>query len=158
MGFYNRDGKCLLLGTDWSLIYSRLRFVFKMLTGINSELLTIYMTRNQLTCFLLVLTIIYLNIIPFWNNNFNIMMYLTKVNDRPRPEVIFLFLCTLNTTWWWSIEWAETCRWSIVSGFLHSYQFCFSEHEQFCLIYFIYSDLKSASPACRVSVLDTDSK
>ena len=31
ISFYNRGGKCLLRGTDWSLIYSRLRFVFKRL-------------------------------------------------------------------------------------------------------------------------------
>ena len=31
IGFYNRGGKCLLRGTDWSLIYSRLRLVFKRL-------------------------------------------------------------------------------------------------------------------------------
>ena len=30
-GFYNRGGKCLLRGTDWSLIKSRLRFVSKRL-------------------------------------------------------------------------------------------------------------------------------
>ena len=28
-GFYSRGGKCLLRGTDWFLIYSRLRFVFE---------------------------------------------------------------------------------------------------------------------------------
>ena len=31
MGFYNRGRKCLLRGTDWFLIYIRLRFVFKRL-------------------------------------------------------------------------------------------------------------------------------
>ena len=31
IGFYNRGGKCLLRGTDWLLIYSRLGFVFKRL-------------------------------------------------------------------------------------------------------------------------------
>ena len=30
-GFYNRGGKCLLRGTDWFIIQSRLRFVFKRL-------------------------------------------------------------------------------------------------------------------------------
>ena len=29
--FYNRGGKCLLRGTNWFLIYSRLRLVFKWL-------------------------------------------------------------------------------------------------------------------------------
>ena len=32
IGFYNRSGKCLLRGTNWFLIYSRLSFVFKRLT------------------------------------------------------------------------------------------------------------------------------
>jgi len=31
IGFYNRGGKCLQRGTDWFLIYSRLRSVFKRL-------------------------------------------------------------------------------------------------------------------------------
>ena len=31
IGFYNRDRKCLLRGTDWFLMYSRLLFVFKRL-------------------------------------------------------------------------------------------------------------------------------
>jgi len=31
MGFYNNGGKCLQRGTDWFLIWSRLRFVFKRL-------------------------------------------------------------------------------------------------------------------------------
>ena len=31
IGFYNRGGKCLLRGTDWFLIQSRLRFIFKRL-------------------------------------------------------------------------------------------------------------------------------
>ena len=29
IGFYNRDEKCLLRGTDWVFKYSGLRFVFK---------------------------------------------------------------------------------------------------------------------------------
>jgi len=29
IGFYNRDEKCLLRGTDWVFNYSSLRFVFK---------------------------------------------------------------------------------------------------------------------------------
>ena len=33
IGFYNRGGKCLQRGTDWFLIYSRLRFVFKRLNS-----------------------------------------------------------------------------------------------------------------------------
>ena len=33
IGFYNRDEKCLLRGTDWGFKYSGLRFVFKWLTG-----------------------------------------------------------------------------------------------------------------------------
>jgi hypothetical protein len=28
-GFYDRDAKCLLCGTDWAFKYSSLRFVFK---------------------------------------------------------------------------------------------------------------------------------
>ena len=32
MGFYNRDGKCLLRSTDWIFIWNSLRFVFKGLT------------------------------------------------------------------------------------------------------------------------------
>jgi len=32
IGFYNRGGKCLQRGTDWFLIWSRLRFVCKRLT------------------------------------------------------------------------------------------------------------------------------
>ena len=31
IGFYNRDEKCLLRGTDWVFKYSGLRFVFKWL-------------------------------------------------------------------------------------------------------------------------------
>jgi hypothetical protein len=31
-GLYNRGGKCLQRGTDWCLIQSRLRFIFKRLT------------------------------------------------------------------------------------------------------------------------------
>ena len=31
IGFYNRDEKCLLCGTDWVFKYSGLRFVFKRL-------------------------------------------------------------------------------------------------------------------------------
>ena len=31
IGFYNRDEKCLQRGTDWFLIYGRLRSVFKSL-------------------------------------------------------------------------------------------------------------------------------
>ena len=32
IGFYNRDEKCLLHGTNWVFKYSSLRFVFKGLT------------------------------------------------------------------------------------------------------------------------------
>jgi len=32
IGFYNRDEKCLLRGTNWVFKYSSLRFVFKGLT------------------------------------------------------------------------------------------------------------------------------
>ena len=31
IGFYNRDEKCLLRGTDWAFKWSSLRFVFKRL-------------------------------------------------------------------------------------------------------------------------------
>ena len=40
IGFYNRDGKCLLRGTDWVFKYSSLRFVFKGLT----------LSVNQINC------------------------------------------------------------------------------------------------------------
>ena len=34
IGFYNRDEKCLLCGTNWVFKYSSLRFVFKGLTQV----------------------------------------------------------------------------------------------------------------------------
>ena len=37
IGFYNRDEKCLLCGTDWVFKYSGLRFVFKGLTQSDSS-------------------------------------------------------------------------------------------------------------------------
>jgi len=36
IGFYNRDEKCLLRGTDWVFKYSGLRFVFKRLNGVGT--------------------------------------------------------------------------------------------------------------------------
>ena len=38
IGFYNRDEKCLLRGTNWVFKYSSLRFVFKRLSNVISEL------------------------------------------------------------------------------------------------------------------------
>jgi hypothetical protein len=35
IGFYNRDEKCLLRGTDWAFKQSGLRLVFKELININ---------------------------------------------------------------------------------------------------------------------------
>ena len=37
IGFYNRDEKCLLLGTNWVFNYSSLRFVFKGLITVRSR-------------------------------------------------------------------------------------------------------------------------
>jgi len=37
IGFYNRDEKCLLRGTDWIFHYSDLRFVF---TGLKRDTFT----------------------------------------------------------------------------------------------------------------------
>ena len=38
IGFYNRDEKCLLRATNWVFKYSSLRFVFKRLSNVISEL------------------------------------------------------------------------------------------------------------------------
>ena len=37
IGFYNRDEKCLLRGTNWVFKYSGLRFVFKGLRGLSFD-------------------------------------------------------------------------------------------------------------------------
>jgi hypothetical protein len=40
IGFYNRGGKCLQRGTDWFLIQSRLRWVYK---GLNNSCIQIFL-------------------------------------------------------------------------------------------------------------------
>jgi len=37
IGFYNRDGKCLLRGMDWVFKYSSVHFVFKGLISAIEE-------------------------------------------------------------------------------------------------------------------------
>ena len=59
-GFYSRGGKCLLRGTDWFLIYSRLRFVFERFSSSAYSYLNnilVLLVRAALNC----------HYIFFWN-------------------------------------------------------------------------------------------
>jgi len=47
IGFYNRDEKCLLRGTNWGFKFSSLRFVFKGLTTVIYNLCVLYLSQNK---------------------------------------------------------------------------------------------------------------
>ena len=52
IGFYNRDEKCLLRGTNWVFKYSILRFVFKWLTEMRpSRLCGVARSPSALFCY-----------------------------------------------------------------------------------------------------------
>jgi hypothetical protein len=67
IGFYNRDEKCLLRGTNWLFKQSSLRFVFK---GINTQSRTRW--KSGLAILLLAA-----NLLKMWKANADVIQVLT---------------------------------------------------------------------------------